>query len=220
MRPRFSAGFLWLFCAVLPGCASWDAFWSAPERPPTGAGAPGLRVQNGVVTDGTRIWQPCSYGQEAAGRECIGRARPINWFQARDYCRRLNLAGKAWRLPSRSDLESLLRPELPAPPYIDASVFPAAANGPYWSRSPFQDSDRSRWTVHFSAARSLGETLAHGAHVRCIADPRPANVRAAEEDEDGGDDDDSSDEDSPEAIQNEPPASILPLDQIKDHDQD
>ena len=61
---------------------------------------------------------------------------PLDWWDARDYCAGLDLAGhEDWRLPSRVELVSLLDYGA-LDPTIDLDAFPTASSELYWSASP------------------------------------------------------------------------------------
>ncbi len=68
------------------------------------------------------IWQKCAMGQ--SNLDCMGGAlSTANWANTLLYCKNLNLAGKSWRLPSITELVSLLDMSKPAP-FFDTSYFP------------------------------------------------------------------------------------------------
>jgi len=61
---------------------------------------------------------------------------PLDWWDARDYCAGLELAGHDdWRLPSRVELVSLLDYG-GLDPTIDQEAFPTASSQLYWTASP------------------------------------------------------------------------------------
>ncbi len=68
------------------------------------------------------IWQKCSMGQ-ANDTGCSGALGTASWSGALVYCKNLNLAGKTWRLPSITELVTLLDISKPAP-FLDTIRFP------------------------------------------------------------------------------------------------
>ena len=77
-----------------------------------------------------------------------------NWSDAESYCSALELDGGGWRLPYRSELESLLEFDSLDGDHIDVAAFPRVPHdgGPasyFWTRSPVTESSRM-WQVQFS----------------------------------------------------------------------
>lgn len=94
-------------------------------------------------------------------------AGPMSWHQAQSYARSLALAGRSdWRLPSVSELESLLdrtkyRPEMRAEvPFRDTRS--------YWSSTTFGNDRSNAWIVMFDGAYVLSYYKTNAYYVRCL----------------------------------------------------
>ena len=100
-----------------------------------------------------------------SGSSCGGPAL-FTWPEASCYCDSLTLPGatSGWRLPSRSELSSLI--EFGAEPTINASVFPGSMAEIYWTSS---GNDQKQWEVNFAAPSVNAVPDPTGAHfVRCV----------------------------------------------------
>lgn len=80
-------------------------------------------------------WQRCSWGQ--TGPDCAqGQAQRLTWPQSQELIYRLNRQGwgeaQNWRLPTRAELLSLVRPGC-LRPSIDLRVFPHTQALWFWS---------------------------------------------------------------------------------------
>jgi len=52
------------------------------------------------------LWQKCAFGQ-SLDQYCTGQLQSVYWWDAIEYCKNLQLAGKQWRLPNINELLSL-----------------------------------------------------------------------------------------------------------------
>jgi hypothetical protein len=95
---------------------------------------------------------------------------PVSWEEAREYCSALTLDGARFRLPTRIELLSLLKPS--TVPAIDLEAFPASPSEPFWSASPFASRRASAWAVDFGygASKVFGAPLGERLGVRCVKD--------------------------------------------------
>lgn len=102
------------------------------------------------------IWDACAWGQARSGSTCTGAAVPLTWQQALAAAQQANTAAHRghtdWRVPNRTELESLVL--LGASPAIDATAFPGAS-GAYWSNTSHQPAPAQAWTVDFTQGDSL-----------------------------------------------------------------
>jgi len=103
--------------------------------------------------------------QKAAGHETK------NWDDAWNYCRLLNLYGYGWRLPSVSELMSIVH--YGSRPSINRAAFPATWENYYWSASSLGSFSNNAWRVGFSFGH-VDAASKDTAHItRCVRSSRP-----------------------------------------------
>jgi hypothetical protein len=117
--------------------AAFAASVSRPGRADAPAGR--YTVSGGIVVD-TKTglsWQ------QAASSTAMYEADAVS------YCTALAAAGGGWRLPSVSELESIID-ETRYDPAIDVTAFPnTPAMGFFWTQSAYVDFPDYNWTVSF-----------------------------------------------------------------------
>lgn len=116
-------------------------------------------------------WQRCSLGQTWSGYNCDGEPKIYTWFEAQEAA---NAVGKGWRVPSASELMSLVRcstgfqrrifvpdhkgdnqimpsrcKEGASRPTIDRAIFPNTPKNSYWSSSSFAGNNATAWLISF-----------------------------------------------------------------------
>lgn len=133
------------------------ALWPMPNPPSTGLPNPQSYTPMGetVLDNVTGLtWQQASSPVQ------------LEWQEARDYCRDIDLDGGGFRLPTRIELVSLLDYTKGLDPAIDETVFQAWAElkDAYWTGTTL--SAGQRWIVSFHS----GTVLVTGgpAWVRCV----------------------------------------------------
>jgi len=87
---------------------------------------------------------------------------------ASDYCAGLAVAGGGWRVPSITELSSLVDRSLGGP-MIDNSAFPKTINNWYWSSTTDANNAANAWTVQFSLGNNYANPKSdpYGV-VRCV----------------------------------------------------
>ena len=130
---------------------------------------------NETVTDNATglLWQKCSLGLSDAVCS-TGSATTRAWAPAQTDCTALTTAGRAWRLPSRYELETL-QDYGTFTPSINGTVFPATQtlNG-YWSSTTNELNSINAWLVGFNLGDLVGtqnKTNNPIFYVRCVSGP-------------------------------------------------
>ena len=135
---------------------SWRCVRAAAPHPPPSVH---YDVQQETVRDlGTGlVWQ---------------RSVPDQTFdfdQARGYCSQLTLAGQqGWRLPSMTELLTLIDESAAAAPMIDAKAFPNTPAEAFWSSSEFGGATGMAWQVYFDRGNGLYGLSSAQFRVRCL----------------------------------------------------
>ncbi|TGK27045.1 DUF1566 domain-containing protein [Leptospira yasudae] len=125
MKSLFRKMFTYLFTLVV-----FITFFVYPIYPLDGPFTDNL---DGTIRAGSgRFWQKCSMGQGST--ICNAPvATTTDWTSALGYCNTLGLAGRAWRLPTVKELQSLVDFGRTAFPIINVTTFPDTVGGYYWT---------------------------------------------------------------------------------------
>jgi len=95
--------------------------------------------------------------------------RTFAFDEARAYCSQLTLAGQQdWRLPSMTELLTLIDEGAPAAPMIDATAFPNTPGEAFWTSSEFGGSSGMAWQVYFDHGNGLYGLTSAAFRVRCL----------------------------------------------------
>jgi Protein of unknown function (DUF1566) len=160
-----------------------------------GPNAPYQRPAEGTIKDpSTKLfWSRCALGQELLNPDCVGEPQLMYQDEAVAACDTLVLAGMQWRLPTRSELGSLLvcpdgNPPDPekgcAEPHYQSNYNPAwfPNEGPdarYWGSDG--DGERGVQLSLNSGAVTMVSVEMERARARCVADGTPRKSTAKEE---------------------------------------
>ncbi|HEX6242199.1 MAG TPA: DUF1566 domain-containing protein [Polyangiales bacterium] len=144
-----------------PSAYAWAA-WRMPNPPAVKSAANpqtfGVRAAGIVVDTITKLeWQQKS--------DEVRRTRA----DAEAYCEELSLNKGGFRLPSRIELLSLVD-FTRSNPSLDASAFPSAPVGPYWSSSRYAGDSGWGWLVNFEFGTNFARRGSEDteALVRCV----------------------------------------------------
>jgi hypothetical protein len=82
-------------------------------------------------------------------------------------CQGLAIAGGGWRLPEKSELESLVDPT-EAYPAIDTDVFPRPIGANYWTRTPHVAGFDAGWSLTSFNGRTESTATSTLMSARCV----------------------------------------------------
>lgn len=132
---------------------------------------------NGTITDTTTglVWDKCSRGQvwdnTTPPGTCTGTASTHDWAAALAQATAANAAshrGQAdWRLPNRTELESLVQINAVSPA-IDGTYFPATPSNWYWTSTTFAPNPANAWSVGFVNGVTYANSKAYSGRVRLV----------------------------------------------------
>jgi formylglycine-generating enzyme required for sulfatase activity len=92
---------------------------------------------------------------------------PMNWHAAQAYADSLSINGKNdWRLPTASELETLLDRTQYRP--VMREEIPFRDTLSYWSSTTFGPAKNNAWIVMFDGAYVLSYYKTNKYHVRCV----------------------------------------------------
>jgi hypothetical protein len=112
-------------------------------------------------------YEGCTAAHQAPGDLCT-------WDEAKNYCARLTLAGRRWRLPSKIELESIIDTSM-GPPTLLEPDFPGLRYGIFWTSSIASGIQTDKgpmtkaWNVEFYEGKSGFTDPPQPGAVRCVA---------------------------------------------------
>ena len=97
----------------------------------------------------------------------------IEWSDAIEYCKNLDLNGTNWRLPNIKELRTISDYSRMTPavfPILSNTIRPGISSYDYWSSTTdrTQDLDPKAWTINNAYGRSYWRGKDNVAHVRCV----------------------------------------------------
>ena len=124
---------------------------------------------DGTITDTTTglVWDKCSRGQTWSSNNCTGTAGTFTWQAALQQATAANNTSHRgqtdWRLPNRTEVESLVNINASVSPAIDTTAFPNTASNEYWTSTSYALDPTLAWTVLFSngESRTIGRDKTH-----------------------------------------------------------
>jgi hypothetical protein len=112
------------------------------------------------VTDSTSglIWRRCAEGMNWNGSACAGKPLKYKFTGAKAAARAAAAEGKAWRVPTREELLSLVDAKARKKPKIDVRAFPNTPSLSFWATRAGSDDDLNAWLINFANGRLFGNT--------------------------------------------------------------
>jgi Protein of unknown function (DUF1566) len=126
------------------------------------------------VTDATTrlVWRRCAEGLRWDGKACAGKLMKYKFGEAKDVAEGAARSGaKAWRIPTKDELVSLLDKNAKKKPRIDANAFPQTPAQPFWAMRPGTDDDLNAWLVSFANGKVSGNTGQRKFPLRLVRTP-------------------------------------------------
>lgn len=138
---------------------------------------------DGTVSDSETglMWDQCSWGQ--SGSDCSGgSASGHTWNEALNLAITANTANHKgyndWRLPSRTELESLVDITT-FNPAIDTTAFPNTPSSWYWSSTVYTPDPAYAWGVNFDYGYTYAGGQSYDVHVRLVRSGQSFDALAA-----------------------------------------
>lgn len=89
------------------------------------------------------------------------------WDGAAGYCASLGIAGGGWRLPTKTELESIVNDGV-YNPAVDSAGFPSTPPDHFWTSTPVQGYSGFAWSVYFYDGVSESRRADQAQRVRCV----------------------------------------------------
>ena len=126
--------------------------------------------KDGTVTDieSGKTWELCNSGKQYSYGSCAGNSKTGGMEEAKQYCQNLKYAGLKWRLPSKSELMTLLDINSKGT-NIQEPFHGKTASDLYWTETYFDAQNESAWVVDFSDGSSFPYGIMNRAFSRCIS---------------------------------------------------
>ena len=116
-------------------------------------------------------WMRCSVGQFWEEDTCKGESLKLTLAQVPEVLARFEMLDNGgWRLPTRDELESIVK-ENDSPPMINNETFPSTVPEAFWTSEPNFFNSRNHWIVNFYTGYSYGRVFPNQPqHVRLVRD--------------------------------------------------
>jgi hypothetical protein len=125
--------------------------------------------QEVLDTKTSLVWRRCAEGMSWDGKACQGKVAKYKFGEAKQRADAAAPAqGKAWRVPTKDELASLVIKQKKKP-MTDAAAFPNTPASLYWAKRPGFDDNLNGWMIDFGSGKGFGGSGAKEA-VRLVRD--------------------------------------------------
>jgi hypothetical protein len=115
------------------------------------------------------VWRRCAEG--LSGPSCTGKLTRFKFAAAKADAERVAKSdGKAWRIPTKDELVSLLDKTVKKKPLINAQAFPKTPSELFWATRAGTDDDLNAWLVSFATGKVSGNTGQKAFPLRLVRD--------------------------------------------------
>jgi hypothetical protein len=123
------------------------------------------------VTDTTTqlVWKRCAEGLRWDGKTCTGKLMKFKYAEAKQHLATTTAgSAPAWRIPTLTELKSILDRKAKKKPLIDPDAFPDTPKQQFWATRPGTDDDLNAWLVNFSNGKTYGNVGASRFPLRMV----------------------------------------------------
>jgi hypothetical protein len=130
-----------------------------------------------VSPDGTQVqdsttklvWRRCAEG--LSGPACTGKPMRFKYAAAKASAERAAKSdGKAWRIPTKDELISLVDKSTKKKPLINVRAFPKTPSELFWATRAGSDDNLNAWLVSFATGKVSGNTGEKAFPLRLVRD--------------------------------------------------
>ena len=138
-------------CAALVALAMASAAADAQE-----SFVPAADGQEILDTRTNLVWRRCVEGMAWDGKACKGKVAKYKFGDAKKLADGAAPAsGKAWRVPTKEELASLVIKQKKKP-MTDVAAFPNAPSGLLWAKRPGYEDNLNGWMIDFGSGKGFG----------------------------------------------------------------
>jgi hypothetical protein len=128
--------------------------------------ADGTEVQDSTTK---LVWRRCAEG--LSGPTCAGKVMRFKYAGAKAGAERVAKSdAKAWRIPTKDELVSLLDRTVKKKPLINARAFPKTPSELFWATRAGTDDNLNAWLVSFATGKVSGNTGQKAFPLRLVRD--------------------------------------------------
>jgi hypothetical protein len=128
--------------------------------------ADGMEVRDSATK---LVWRRCAEGLSAP--TCTGKLSRFKFAAAKADAERVAKSdGKAWRVPTKDELVSLLDKTVKKKPLINVQAFPKTPSELFWATRAGTDDDLNAWLVSFATGKVSGNTGQKAFPLRLVRD--------------------------------------------------